>query len=77
MALLPTTQLVMLKLLCNQQVENQGMASTRLAGTLFDGIARHTQEGLDFVARAQEVGFRQAVRERDGQAYFPIARRFA
>jgi enoyl-CoA hydratase len=65
MALLPTTQLVMLKLLCNQTAENMGMASTRLAGTLFDGIARHTQEGLDFVARAQDVGFRQAVRERD------------
>src|SRR5574339_48311 len=29
MALLPTTQLVMLKLLCNQTVENMGMASTR------------------------------------------------
>jgi enoyl-CoA hydratase len=42
-----------------------GVASTRTLGTLFDGIARHTQEGLDFVARAQEVGFRQAVRERD------------
>lgn len=65
MAKLPTTQLVMLKLLCNQTAENMGLASTRLAGTLFDGIARHTQEGLDFVARAQEVGFRQAVRERD------------
>jgi enoyl-CoA hydratase len=65
MALLPTTQLVMMKLLCNQTAENMGLASTRLAGTLFDGIARHTQEGLDFVARAQEVGFRQAVRERD------------
>jgi hypothetical protein len=34
-------------------------------GTLFDGIARHTQEGYDFVARAREAGFRQAVRERD------------
>ena len=65
MAKLPTTQLVMLKLLCNQTAENMGMASTRLVGSLFDGIARHTQEGLDFVARAQEVGFRQAVRERD------------
>lgn len=65
MAQLPTTQLVMLKLLCNQTAENMGLASTRLAGSLFDGIARHTQEGLDFVARAQEVGFRQAVRERD------------
>jgi enoyl-CoA hydratase len=65
MAMVPTNQLVMLKLLCNQTVENMGFASSRLLGTLFDGIARHTQEGLDFVARAQEVGFRQAVRERD------------
>ncbi|HVH19330.1 MAG TPA: crotonase/enoyl-CoA hydratase family protein [Myxococcota bacterium] len=65
MAMLPTTQLVMLKLLCNQTVENMGMASTRTLGTLFDGIARHTQEGLDFVQRAGEVGFREAVRERD------------
>jgi len=64
-ARVPTTQLVMLKLLCNQTVENMGFASSRTLGTLFDGIARHTQEGLDFVRRAQEVGFRQAVRERD------------
>ena len=65
MALLPTTQLVMLKMLCNQTVEQMGLSNTRLLGTLFDGIARHTQEGLDFVARAGEVGFREAVRERD------------
>jgi enoyl-CoA hydratase len=64
-ARVPTTQLVMLKLLCNQTVENMGFASSRTLGTLFDGIARHTQEGLDFVRRAEEVGFRQAVRERD------------
>jgi hypothetical protein len=42
-----------------------GFANSRLLGTLFDGIARHTQEGLDFVARSQEIGFREAVRERD------------
>lgn len=65
MARLPVNQLVMMKLLCNQTVENMGFASSRMLGTLFDGIARHTQEGLDFVRRAQEVGFRQAVRERD------------
>jgi enoyl-CoA hydratase len=39
-------------------------ASRRL-GTLYDGVARHTQEGLDFVERSQEVGMREAVRERD------------
>jgi len=65
MARLPTSQLVMLKLLCNQTLENMGMSSSRTLGTLFDGVARHTQEGLDFVSRAGEVGFRQAVRERD------------
>jgi enoyl-CoA hydratase len=65
MARLPVNQLVMMKLLCNQTVENMGMVSTRTLGTLFDGIARHTQEGLDFVAHAESVGFRQAVRERD------------
>jgi hypothetical protein len=34
-------------------------------GFLFDGVARHTQEGLDFVTRAQDIGWREAVRERD------------
>ena len=65
MAKLPTNQLVMLKMLCNQTAENMGLTSSRTLGTLFDGIARHTQEGLDFVGRAQGAGFRQAVRERD------------
>jgi enoyl-CoA hydratase/carnithine racemase len=64
-ARLPVNQLIMLKALCNQPAENMGLASSRQLGTLFDGIARHTQEGLDFVGRAQEIGFREAVRERD------------
>ena len=65
MARLPTNQLVMLKRMCNQTAENMGLTSSRTLGSLFDGIARHTQEGLDFVTRAQDVGIRQAVRERD------------
>jgi enoyl-CoA hydratase len=65
MAQVPLNQLIMLKLLANQTAESMGFASSRMLGTLFDGIARHTQEGLDFVGRAQSVGFRQAVRERD------------
>ncbi|MFL5663013.1 MAG: crotonase/enoyl-CoA hydratase family protein [Ktedonobacteraceae bacterium] len=65
MAQVPLNQLTMLKLLCNQTVENMGMSSSRTLGMLFDGIARHTQEGHDFVARSNAVGFRQAVRERD------------
>jgi enoyl-CoA hydratase len=65
MGLVPTNQLVMLKLLCNQTLENMGLMSSRTLGSLFDGIARHTQEGLDFVARSGEIGIREAVRERD------------
>jgi enoyl-CoA hydratase len=65
MAQVPTTQLVMLKLLCNQTAENMGLSSTRTLGTLFDGVARHTQEGIDFVTRSGEIGIREAVRERD------------
>jgi enoyl-CoA hydratase/carnithine racemase len=65
MARVPTNQLQMLKMLCNHTAENMGLATSRLMGSFFDGIARHTQEGVDFLKRAQEVGFRQAVRERD------------
>jgi enoyl-CoA hydratase len=39
--------------------------TSRLLGYIFDGVARHTQEGRDFVARAEEVGWREAIRERD------------
>jgi enoyl-CoA hydratase len=65
MGKLPLNQLQMLKLLCNHTAEHMGLGTSRLLGTFFDGVARHTQEGLDFVTRSQEVGFRQAVRERD------------
>ena len=64
-AQVPANQLIMLKALCNQPAEAMGLAASRQLGTIFDGVARHTQEGLDFVQRASEVGFRQAVRERD------------
>jgi enoyl-CoA hydratase/carnithine racemase len=64
-ARVPANQLQMIKLLCNHTAEQMGLSTSRLLGSLFDGIARHTQEGLDFVARADRVGFRQAVRERD------------
>jgi len=64
-ALLPLNQLVMLKLLCNQPAEAMGLAASRTLGTIFDGMARNSQEGRDFVERALEGGFRQAVRDRD------------
>lgn len=65
MARLPANQLVMMKRVRNQTVENMGFASSRMLGMPFDRIARHSHEFLDFVRRAQEADFRQAVRERD------------
>jgi enoyl-CoA hydratase len=66
MALLPLNQLQMMKWMLNDVARHQYQPDTsRLLGFIFDGVARHTQEGLDFVARAQEVGWREAVRERD------------
>lgn len=64
-ARVPVNQLVMHKLLVNQTVLAAGLPVTQILGTVFDGIARHTKEGYAFQARAAEVGFKQAVRERD------------
>ena len=64
-ARIPVNQLVMHKLLVNQVVAAQGLYSTQVLGTFFDGIARHTPEGFDFVRRAAEAGFKEAVRDRD------------
>jgi enoyl-CoA hydratase len=65
-ARLPLNQLQMIKWMLNDVARHQYQPDTsRLLGFIFDGVARHTQEGLDFVAQAQEVGWRQAVRERD------------
>jgi enoyl-CoA hydratase/carnithine racemase len=64
-ARLPINQLVMHKLLVNQALYAQGLHSTQVLGTVFDGIARHTPEGFAFQQRAAEAGFREAVRERD------------
>ena len=65
MARLPMNQLQMMKLLVNQTLYAQGLHSTQTLGVLLDGITRHTPEGYAFQQRAAEVGFRQAVRERD------------
>jgi enoyl-CoA hydratase len=65
-ARLPLNQLQMMKWLLNDISRHQYRPETsRLLGFIFDGVARHTQEGRDFAARAQTVGWREAVRERD------------
>jgi len=64
-AMMPINQLIMMKKLLNQNIENQGLSSTQLIGTMFDGITRHTKEGYGFQQKAAEAGFMQAVRDRD------------
>lgn len=65
MAGVPRNQLMMQKLMINQAYENMGLATTQMIATLFDGITRHTPEGLDFKRRAEEMGWKAVVRERD------------
>lgn len=65
MASVPANQLMMQKLMINQAYDNMGLQTTQLIATLFDGIARHTPEGVAFKARCEQVGFAQAVKERD------------
>jgi enoyl-CoA hydratase len=64
-AQMPLNQLQMMKLLVNQSLYSQGLHSTQLLGTVFDGLTRHTPEGFAFQQRAAEAGFKQDVRERD------------
>ena len=64
-AAMPINQLIMAKLAMNTALFNQGVATSQMVSTVFDGIARHTPEGHAFVADAIEHGFRDAVRHRD------------
>ena len=65
-AQVPTNQLEMITRSLNAVADQMyDPPASRRLGTLFDGVARHSQEGKDFVARSEDVGFREAVRERD------------
>ncbi len=75
MAGVPKNQLMMQKLMINQAYENMGLASTQMIATLFDGITRHSPEGLWFKAYAEEHGFHEAVRLRDSGEPIPGSKR--
>lgn len=65
-AQVPTNQLEMITRSLNAVADHMyDPPASRRLGTLFDGVARHSQEGKDFVARSEDLGFREAVRERD------------
>ena len=61
----PVNQLMMQKLVVNQAIEAMGLKQTQMFATIFDGITRHSPEGLNFKRRAEDVGWKNAVRERD------------
>ena len=42
-----------------------GLRTTQLLGTIFDGVARHTEEAYRWVESFPEKGFRQMIAERD------------
>jgi enoyl-CoA hydratase len=63
-AMVPANQLHMMKVLVNQTIEQMGLHTTQLIGTLLDGAARHTPEGAAF-SKAALDDVRAAVRDRD------------
>ena len=65
MCAVPINQLAMQKILINQAIEANGLNEMQRLSTFFDGISRHSPEGLTFKKHADDVGWRQAVRERD------------
>ncbi|HSI26503.1 MAG TPA: crotonase/enoyl-CoA hydratase family protein [Aeromicrobium sp.] len=64
-AQMPVNQLMMAKLALNSALLAQGVATSGMVSTVFDGMARHTPEGYAFQTRAAAEGFREAVRQRD------------
>lgn len=65
MAAIPKNQLMMQKMAINSAYNNMGMETTQMMATLFDGITRHSPEGVAFKKRCEEIGFQAAVKERD------------
>ncbi len=69
MASVPVNQLMMQKMVINQAIEAMGLADTQRLATLLDGIARHSPEGIAFKTRAETLGWKKAVDERDSGLY--------
>lgn len=65
----PINQLMMHKLVINQAIEAMGLRNTQMMATVFDGITRHSPEGINFKNRVETAGWKQAVQERDSGSY--------
>jgi len=55
----------------NQAYDNMGLNSTQTLATLFDGITRHSPEGMWFREHAMKHGFHAAVKVRDSGEPIP------
>jgi enoyl-CoA hydratase len=71
MAGVPKNQLMMLKLVINQAIDAMGLEQTQMFATVFDGITRHSPEGLWFKRYAEQFGFPAAVEWRDSGRALP------
>lgn len=69
MATVPINQLMMQKMVINQAIEAMGLLNTQKLATLFDGITRHSPEGMNFKTRSEEKGWKETVRERDSGTF--------
>ena len=71
MAGVPKNQLMMLKLVINQAIDAMGLEQTQMFANVFDGITRHSPEGLWFKRYAEQFGFAAAVEWRDSGRPLP------
>lgn len=67
----PRGHLAMHKMVVNQVLLTMGLEQTQMMATVFDGITRHSPEGLWFRRYAQENGFKAAVQWRDSGRPIP------
>jgi enoyl-CoA hydratase/carnithine racemase len=67
----PRNQLMMQKLMINSAVDAMGLHATQTLATVFDGIARHSPEGVWFQQYAEVHGFHDAVEWRDSGRPIP------
>lgn len=67
----PKNQLMMHKLVINQAVDAMGLEQTQMFATVFDGVTRHSPEGLWFKRYAEQYGFQAAAEWRDSGRPLP------
>ncbi len=67
----PRNQLMMQKLVINGAVDAMGLGAAQTLATVFDGVTRHSPEGLWFKQLAEAEGFHAAVEWRDSGRRIP------